>query len=94
MKTLSVILIFIFLSFPSVISAKDYNRGKLPQIANPAWVYPQNRKYYKGYEKKKDKVQNNQDWKHHTNRDTGKNRGGGSLHYYDYRSVRQRTSGK
>lgn len=74
--------------------SKDYNKGKLPNIASPAWVYPSNRKNYPGYEKKKNKIQNSRDWKYSTNRPTGKNRGGGTLEYYDYRSIRQRTSEK
>lgn len=94
MKLFIKIYIIFILFLPSHVHAKDMNKGKLPKMANPAWVYPSNRKKYKGYEKKRDKIKNNQDWTHTTNRPTGKNRGGGSLYYYDYQSVWQRTSGK
>jgi len=93
MKILIYVSLIIILVFPLYASAQDYNRGKLPKIANPAWVYPSNRKNYDGYEKKRLKKRNNPDWKHSTNRPTGNNKGGGSLHYYDYRSVKERTSG-
>ncbi|MDY0132082.1 MAG: hypothetical protein RBR53_05375 [Desulforegulaceae bacterium] len=93
MKKLILIFILIFI-FPFSLSAKDYNRGKLPKVAQPDWVYPSNRKNYQGYEKKRLKKLNNPDWKHSTNRDTGKNKGGGSVYYYDYQSIKQRTSGK
>jgi len=89
-KILFVILFICFFSI-SVYSA-DYTRGKLPSIANPAWVYPWNRKFYKGYEKKKNKKKTSPDWAHSTNRPTGNNKGGGSIYYWDYRSIRQRTS--
>jgi hypothetical protein len=93
MKKLILIFIIIII-FPSFLPAKDFNRGKLPKVANPDWVYPSNRKNYDGYQKKRQKQQNSPDWKHSTNRPTGKNKGGGSLYYYDYQSIRQRTSGK
>lgn len=52
MKKLILIFIIIII-FPSFLPAKDFNRGKLPKVANPDWVYPSNRKNYDGYEKKK-----------------------------------------
>jgi hypothetical protein len=93
MKKIIFILTIILIS-PVILPAKDFNRGKLPRAANPDWIYPSNRKNYDGYEKKRQKQLNNPDWKHSTNRDTGKNRGGGTIYYYDYQSIRQRTSAK
>lgn len=87
-----LILFLIFSCLSESVFAKDYNKGQLPNVANPAWVYPSNRQYYKGYEKKKNRMDNHRSWQYNTNRPTGKNKGGGTLDYYDYRSIRERTS--
>ncbi|PIE75118.1 MAG: hypothetical protein CSA18_01585 [Deltaproteobacteria bacterium] len=87
----SIFFIFLFINSSFPVYAEKYKNSILPKIANPAWVYPSNRKFYKGYDKKKNRIENGSDWKFSTNRPTGKNRGGGAIYYYDYRSVKQRT---